>query len=105
MSINSLRNLKFEKFEFLIQQIEGTTDMLMISETKLDESFPVGQFLIICFSTPFRFDRNCHGGGIPLYIRKYMASKLLSIEENGIEGFYIELSVTNKKKMTFELFL
>ena len=78
--------------------------MLMISETKLNESFPIGQLLIICFSTPFRFDRNCHGGGIPFYIRKDMASKLLSIEENGIEGFYIEVffykevSLTNKKK-------
>ena len=78
--------------------------MLMISETKLNESFPIGQLLIICFSTPFRFDRNCHGGGIPLYIRKDMASKLLSIEENGMEGFYIEVifykevSLTNKKK-------
>ena len=42
----------------------------MISEAKLDESVPIGQFLIKCFSTPFRLDRNYHGGGIPLYIRK-----------------------------------
>ena len=42
----------------------------MISETKLDESFPIGQFLKKGFSTPFRLDRNCHGGGILLYIRE-----------------------------------
>ena len=33
-----------------------------------------------------------------LYIRKYMSSKLLSIEENGLESFYIDISLTNKKK-------
>ena len=40
--INSIRN----KFDFLAQQVKGNIDILMISETKLDESFPVGQFLI-----------------------------------------------------------
>ena len=49
LNINSLRN----KFEFLIQQTEGKIDILIISETKLDESFPVGQFLIKGVSTPF----------------------------------------------------
>ena len=64
--MNSLRN----KFEFLIQQIEGNIDIIMISETKLNESFPIGQFLIKGFSTPFQLDRNCHGDDIILYIRK-----------------------------------
>ena len=66
LNINLLRN----NFEFLIHQIEGSVNILMISEAKLDESVPIGQFLIKCFSTPFRLDRNYHGGGIPLYIRK-----------------------------------
>ena len=42
----------------------------MTSETKLDENFPVGQFLIKGFSTPFRLDRNSHGGGVLLYFRE-----------------------------------
>ena len=42
----------------------------MIFETILDEIFPVGQFLIKGFSTPFQSDRDCHGGGILLYIRE-----------------------------------
>lgn len=29
----------------------------MVLETKLDDSFPVGQFLIDGFQQPFRFDR------------------------------------------------
>ena len=42
LNINSLRN----KFDFLVTQVKGYVDILMISETKLDESFPTGQFLI-----------------------------------------------------------
>ena len=37
--------------------------MFIVSETKLDESFPRSQFTIDGFSTPFRLDRNDEGGG------------------------------------------
>ena len=71
----------------------------MISETKLDESFPIAQFLIKGFSTPFQLDRNSQGGGILLYIREDIPSKLLFIDENGIEG--LEVSLKYKKKWLF----
>ena len=60
LNINSIRN----KFELLSEQSKGNLDVLMISETKIDDSFPVGQFLIEGFWTPHRLDRNSKGGGI-----------------------------------------
>ena len=36
-NINSIRN----KFEALIQNINGEVDLLMILETKINESFPI----------------------------------------------------------------
>ena len=54
LNINSLRN----KFKFLIFLIEDDIDVLMISETKLDEIFPTNHFMINGFSPPFRLDRN-----------------------------------------------
>ena len=54
LNINSLRN----KFEFLISLIDDNIDILMISETKLDQSFPTNQFMINGFSAPFCLDRN-----------------------------------------------
>ena len=54
LNINSLRN----KFEFPISLIKDNIDVLMISETKLDESFPTSQFMINGFSAPFRLARN-----------------------------------------------
>ena len=41
----------------------------MISVTKIDESFPKGNFLIEGFSTPCRLGRDSKGRGIMLYVR------------------------------------
>ena len=41
----------------------------MISETKIDESFPKRIFLIESFSTLYRLDRDSKDGGIMLYVR------------------------------------
>ena len=78
LNINSIRN----KFYFLTHQVKGNTDMLMISETKLDESFPPSQSLLDGYSVPSGFDRNGDGGGILLYIREDIPSKLLSMNKN-----------------------
>ena len=83
LDVNSLRN----KLELLKEQIQDNIDILMISETKIDPSFPIGQFLLNGYRTPFRLDRNAHGGGILLYVREDIPSKLLLVEENLIEGF------------------
>ena len=40
LNINSIKN----KFDLLAHQVNGNIDMLMTSETKLDESFPASQF-------------------------------------------------------------
>ena len=54
------------KIDFFWEQIKGSIDHFMISESKLDASFPHDQFLIDGFHTPFRFDCNKNGGGPPL---------------------------------------
>ena len=93
ININSIRN----KSDILVQQITNNVDILMISETKLDNSFPEDQLLIPRYSSPYRFDRNRRGGGIMLYVREDKPSKLLSIENQPIEGFYIEINLRKKK--------
>ena len=69
----------------------------MISETKIDDSFPVGQFIIDGFSPPYRLDRNSHGGGLMLFVRKDILSNLLVIEKKPIESFFIEINLRNSK--------
>ena len=94
LNINSLRN----RFELLTHQIKDNLDILMIYETKLDESFPASQFFMKGFSRLHRLDRNCNGGGILLYIRKNIPSKLVSIEKDLTEVFFVEIDLRNKKK-------
>ena len=44
--------------------IKCFVDVFMISETKLEESFPEGQLFIDGYYTHSRYDRNGNGGGI-----------------------------------------
>ena len=58
LNVNSIRN----KFELLSSLIGDKTVILMISETKLDATFPTNQFFIQGYSTVYRLDRNDKGG-------------------------------------------
>ena len=84
-------------FDSVENDISHNTDFLMISETKIDDSFPIGQFQIKGFSDPFRVDRNCHGGGILLYAREDIPVKLLSVEPLPTECFFVEINLRKRK--------
>ena len=67
LNINSLRN----KFESIKPIISPNLDIFLVSETKLDESFPNNQFSISGY-TMFRQDRNCFGGGLCICVKENM---------------------------------
>ena len=73
----------------------------MISETKIDNSFQKGQFLIKDFCESFRIDRNIHGGGILFYVREDIAVKLLSVEHLPTECLFIEINLRKRKWLVF----
>ena len=83
LNVNSLKN----KFESLQEQINGNVDILLISETKLDNSFPNGQFMIREYSAPYKIDRDTQGGAIMLFIRDDIPSKLLVAGDSPNESF------------------
>ena len=93
LNINSLRN----KFESLQEQINKNVDILLISEIKLDNSFLTGQFLIKGYSAPYRLDGDAQGGGIMLFIREDIPSKLLEVDDFPTEGFYVEINLRKKE--------
>lgn len=72
----------------------------MVTETKLDDSFPSAQFFIEGFSAPYRLDRNKRGGGVLIYVREDISSKQLSKHtfKHDIEGIFLELNL-NKYKL------
>ena len=91
LNINYLRN----KFDWLVRILQNNLDILLISETKIDSSFPTAQFQIEGYTT-YRLDRNANGGGILLYIGEDMPSTLLN-SDMSIESFYIEINIRKKK--------
>ena len=93
ININSLRNT----FELLVDQVKGNIDVLMIFETKIDDSSLLGNFLTCRFSKPYRLDRDSLGGGILLYVREDIPTNLTEVETKPIEGFYVEINLLNDK--------
>ena len=52
--------------------------MLLISDTKIDNTFPVSQFCVPGYSVPFGLDRKGNGGGIMLYAKEHIHCRMLS---------------------------
>ena len=90
LNINSLTN----KFDQLKEIVLKYIDILVITETKLDDTFPNAQFLVPGFSKPFRLDRNRKGGGVMIYVRENILSKLLTkhVLPSDIECIFLELN-------------
>ena len=90
-NINSIRN----KFDQLVLSIKNNIDKLMISETKIDNSFATMQFHIEGYCI-YRLDQNGYGGGILVYVWEDIPSKLFPMQSSSIEGFFIELNLRCK---------
>ena len=73
----------------LSDQINGNIDVLLVSETKVDDSFPNINFLTDGLITPYTFDGNSNGGGLKLFVREDIPSNLVEAEAKPIAGFYI----------------
>ena len=75
LNINSLRN-KIVDFREIISEL--SLDYLVLSETKMDQSFPAAQFYIKGYEVRrARRDRDKHGGGLIEFIKKGFISKRL----------------------------
>ena len=71
LKINSIRN----NVDFLCSEISPNLDLLIVSETKLDDSFPTTQFLMSGF---FKLGRFSNGEGLLLYIRGDLTSRSIN---------------------------
>ena len=73
--------------------VNDNIGILMVSETKLDFSFPQTQFRTEGYAIPqFRNDGNSHGGDIKLFIRKDVPAKKISIPPlKNFEQIFVEL--------------
>ena len=100
LNINSLRN----KFESIEPIISSNFDIFLVSETKLDESFPNNQFSISGYRM-FRQGRNRFGVGLCIYVNQNIASKQLNLHlDKETETIYLEISIRLKKWLILGLY-
>ena len=103
LNINSIRN----KLTALKEVISDCIDILIIAETKLDESFPTSQLDITGYMPPLRVDRNQHGGGILKYIKEGIPSREISLLESmskDIEAKALEINLHKIKWLLFGIY-
>ena len=93
LNLNSIR----DKFGLLSEQVRGNVDVLMVSETNIDDNFLIGNFSIHGFSPPCRLYHDSKGGGIMLYTREDIPSSLLATDKEPMESIYVELNLRNEK--------
>ena len=86
-------------FDSLQHAINKNIGVLLISETKIDSSFPSLQFHLEGHDTLSRLDRNTNGGGILLYIREDIPSTLLN-SDLSTEGFFVKIRLREKTSET-----
>ena len=87
LNIKSLPN----KFGQLRRFVLKYVDVLVVTETKLDDNFLTSQFLVTDFSVAYRLDRNRNGGGIMIFIHDDIPSKVLTkhVFPDDIEGLLL----------------
>ena len=99
LNINSLPG----KFDQLRTLCGKNIDILVLTETKLDSSFPNSQFAIDGFSVSFRCDRNRFGGGVLIHIRDDIPSKQVTKHKlpGDIEEVFVEINLRKTKWLIF----
>ena len=102
LNINSLRNKIID-----VREIIGklSLDYFVISETKLDESFPSAQFDINNYEIKNRRDRDENGGESIEFVRKGFITKRLKDYETQIcETIYSEFTISKRKWICFSVY-
>ena len=95
LNINSIQN-KFEELKDIIHK--SRTDVMIVSETKIDSTFPDAQFKIEGFK-PYRNDRKKGGGGIMALVSTKVQSEELELEMKyrTLEVLPVRLTTTKRK--------
>ena len=68
--------------------------MLLISETKIENPFPVSKFCVPGCLVPFKLHRTGNGGAIMLYVKEHILCRMLSkFTFKKIEAFTNEINL------------
>ena len=102
LNINSLRNKIIDLGDIMSYL---SPDYLVLSETKLDDSFPSAQFSIPDYEIRARRDRHKNGGGLIEFVKKGLICKRLkNFETSASECIWSEITVSKRKWLCFSIY-
>ena len=101
--MNSIRNKLDSLFEFTYSLV----NFLAVSETKLDSSFPTGQFNLPGFRTPYRKDFSGKSGGLLVYVNSNISSKVLKIPDcpSDVQVMPVEINLKKQKWLVIAIYI
>ena len=99
LNINSIPN----KFDGIMDFVSTNLDVFLISETKIDSSFPEAQFVHNGYAKPYRKDRSLGGGGggggLLMYVNENIASCMMKQHTlpDDLEIMCVEINLKKQK--------
>lgn len=102
LNSNSIQN-KFEELKDII--IKSRVQIMAVSETKIDGSYPDSQFLIPGYYL-HRNDRKKGGGGVLMFVSSKIQSKRITIERRykTIESLALEIGLKSKNAIVLVIY-
>ena len=103
LNINSLRS-KITGLRVIMKTL-SLDDYLILSETKIEESFPTSQFNVEGYEIRARCDQDKYVGGLIEFVRRgLICKKLRDYEAKHSECLCYELTFTNNKWICFSIY-
>ena len=86
--------------------LNKNVDVLAVSETKLDESFPPGQFDLQGYKRPYRLDVNDRSGGLLVYVNSDIPSRSINTFKfnSDLQIIPIELNLRKQKWLIIAIY-
>ena len=86
--------------------VSTNLDVFLISETKIDSSFPEAQFLHDGYSKPHRKDRSLGCGGLLIYVNDNISSGILNHHTipDDVEIMCVEINLKKQKWITIGIY-
>ena len=77
----------------------GMFDILILTEAKIDDTFPISQFHIDGYSMSYRLDRNRNAGGVLIYAIEDIPGKVVRkhLFPNNTEEIFVEINFRKSK--------
>ena len=102
LNVNSVKNKIFS----IKTYFQNYLDLLVLAETKLDQTHPTAEIFIEGYRKPFRKDKSKHSGGLLLYVSEEIPSRELTRHTcpNDIQNIVIELNLRKQKWLVIAIY-